>query len=47
VFPLMITTVLFLIFAFPPYLTLDPGQARLAPLPAHPLFYPLLVAHIF
>ena len=43
----MITTVLFLVFAVPPYLTLDPDRARLAPLPDHPLFYPLLVTHIF
>lgn len=43
----MITTVLFLAFALPPYLRLDPDRARLAPLPDHPLFYPLLVSHIF
>ena len=47
VFPLMITTVLFLVFAVPPYLRLDPDRARLAPLPDYPLFYPLLVTHIF
>ena len=47
VFPLLITTVLFLVYAVPPYLTLDPDRARLAPLPDHPLFYPLLVTHIF
>jgi uncharacterized membrane protein len=44
--PLAIITLAFLAYAVPPYLTFDPGQARLAPLPPSPLFYPLLVLHI-
>lgn len=44
--PLGVLTVLFLAFALPPYLGLDPAQARL-PLPRDmPWFYPALVAHI-
>ncbi len=44
--PLGLLTVLFLAFALPPYLGLDPAAARL-PLPADaPWFYPALVAHI-
>ncbi len=43
---LAVVTVAFLAFALPPYLGLDPGQARL-PVDRHPLFYPVLVTHIF
>jgi uncharacterized membrane protein len=39
-------TVGFLIYALPPYLTLDPSRARL-PVPHNPVFYPVLVTHIF
>jgi uncharacterized membrane protein HdeD (DUF308 family) len=46
VVPLMLGSVAFLAYSLPPYLTLDPGQSRL-PVDAHPLFYPLLVTHIF
>jgi uncharacterized membrane protein len=47
VVPLALLTVIFVAYAVPPYLTLDPAQARLQPLPESPLFYPLLVTHIF
>jgi uncharacterized membrane protein len=43
----MLLTIGFVLYALPPYLTLDPDRARLAPLPDHPVFYPLLVTHIF
>lgn len=44
--PLAVLTAAFLAFALPPYLGLDPAQARL-PLPHDvPWFYPALVAHI-
>ncbi|WP_308258041.1 DUF2306 domain-containing protein [Pseudonocardia lacus] len=44
--PLGLLTVLFLAFALPPYLGLDPALARL-PIPADaPWYYPALVAHI-
>jgi hypothetical protein len=44
--PLGLLTVLFLAFVLPPYLGLDPAQARL-PLPVDaPWYYPALVAHI-
>ena len=43
---LAVVTVAFLIYALPPYLGLDPEQARL-PADRHPLFYPVLVIHIF
>ncbi len=39
--------VAFVIHAVPPYLSLDPAQARLQPPPPSPWFYPLLVTHIF
>lgn len=42
---LAVVTVAFLGYALPPYLGLDPGQARL-PVDRHPLFYPVLVTHI-
>jgi hypothetical protein len=44
--PLGLLTVLFLAYALPPYLGLDPAQARLAQPDAAPWFYPALVAHI-
>ena len=47
VVPLMLLAVGFVVFALPPYLSLDPAQARLQPMPAFPGYYPLLVAHIF
>ncbi len=44
--PVGVLTVVFLAFALPPYLGLDPAQARL-PMPSDvPWFYPALVAHI-
>lgn len=44
--PLMVIVIVFLAFSLPPYLTLDPGQARV-PAPADlPVHYPLLVGHI-
>jgi uncharacterized membrane protein len=47
VVPLALLAVAFVAFALPPYLTLDPAQARLQPMPPSPVFYPLLVTHIF
>ena len=37
----------FVVYALPPYLTLDPAQARLQPFPPYAAYYPLLVTHIF
>jgi uncharacterized membrane protein YozB (DUF420 family) len=45
--PLALLTVIFIGYALPPYLTLDPARARIQPLPPHASYYPLLVAHIF
>jgi hypothetical protein len=42
----MVVTVVFLAFSVPPYLTLDPAQARLPIRENAPLHYPALVAHI-
>ena len=47
VVPLALLTVIFVAYALPPYLTLDPAQARLQPIPPFPGYYPLLVTHIF
>ena len=47
VVPLAVLTVIFVGYALPPYLTLDPAQARLQPLPEFPGYYALLVTHIF
>ena len=47
VVPLMVLMVIFVGYALPPYLTLDPAQARLQPLPESPGYYALLVTHIF
>ena len=47
VVPLAVLTVSFVAYVLPPYLTLDPAQSRLQPLPAFPGYYPLLVTHIF
>jgi hypothetical protein len=44
--PLGLLTVLFLAYALPPYLGLDPAQARLPQPEGAPWFYPALVAHI-
>jgi hypothetical protein len=38
--------VVFVVYALPPYLTLDPDRARLQPFPPFPAYYPLLVIHI-
>lgn len=46
VFPLAVVTIGFLIYALPPYLSLDPARSRL-PVPDSPIYYPLLVIHIF
>ncbi len=44
--PLALLCVAFVAFALPPYLTLDPSQARLpAQREGFPLYYPLLVTH--
>lgn len=44
--PLVVVTVLFLVFSLPPYLGLDPAKARLPIRPDYPLHYPLMVGHI-
>lgn len=46
IFPLAFVTVAFLVFALPPYLGLDPSLARI-PVDRHPIFYPVLLVHIF
>ncbi len=45
--PLAVVAVGFVVYALPPYLGLDPAQARLQPMPDHVAYYPLLVTHIF
>ncbi|HEX4356703.1 MAG TPA: DUF2306 domain-containing protein [Pseudonocardia sp.] len=45
--PLIVVTVLFLVFSLPPYLGLDPAKARLPIRADYPLHYPLMVGHIF
>jgi hypothetical protein len=40
-------TVIFVAYAVPPYLTLDPARARTQPMPPHASYYLLLVTHIF
>ena len=47
VVPLALVTVIFVGYAVPPYLTLDPALARIQPMPPHASYYPLLVTHIF
>lgn len=47
VLPLALLTVIFIWYAVPPYLTLEPAQARIQPMPPHASYYPLLVTHIF
>jgi len=44
--PLIVVSVLFLVFSLPPYLGLDPAKARLPIRPDYPLHYPLMVGHI-
>lgn len=45
--PLALFSLVFLLYSVPPYLSLDPAQARL-PVPEHPSWYfPALVTHIF
>jgi lysylphosphatidylglycerol synthetase-like protein (DUF2156 family) len=44
--PLLVVSVLFLVFSLPPYLGLDPAKARLPIRPDYPLHYPLMVGHI-
>lgn len=43
---LALLTAAFLAFSLPPYLTLDPAQARLPVPAAYPWYYPALVVHI-
>jgi Predicted membrane protein (DUF2306) len=45
--PLALLTVIFIGYAVPPYLTLDPARARIQPMPPDASYYPLLVIHIF
>ena len=44
---MLLLSVGFVVYAVQPYITLDPSRARLAPLPDNPMFYPLLITHIF
>jgi uncharacterized membrane protein YozB (DUF420 family) len=44
---LAVLTVIFIGYAVPPYLTLDPARARIQPMPPRASYYPLLVTHIF
>jgi len=44
---LALLTVIFIGYALPPYLTLDPAGARIQPMPPYVSYYPLLVTHIF
>ncbi|HEY9292738.1 MAG TPA: DUF2306 domain-containing protein [Microlunatus sp.] len=46
VIPLAVLTTAFLVYALPPYLSLDPATARL-PVPPSAIYYPTLVTHIF
>jgi uncharacterized membrane protein YozB (DUF420 family) len=45
--PLALLTLIFIGYAVPPYLSLDPTRARIQPMPPHSSYYPLLVSHIF
>ena len=47
VVPLALVTVIFVGYAVPPYLTLDPALARIRPMPRHTSYYPLLVTPSF
>lgn len=47
VVPLALLTLIFIGYAVPPYLSLDPAQARIQPMPPYASYYPLLVTHIF
>jgi uncharacterized membrane protein YozB (DUF420 family) len=47
VVPLALLTVIFVGYAVPPYLSLDPALARIQPMPPHAVYYPLLLTHIF
>jgi uncharacterized membrane protein YozB (DUF420 family) len=47
VVPLALLTAIFIGYAVPPYLSLDPVRARIQPMPPHASYYPLLVSHIF
>jgi hypothetical protein len=40
VVPLALVTVIFVGYAVPPYLTLDPALARIQPMPPHASYYP-------
>lgn len=46
VVPLLLVAVAFVLYALPPYLTLDPSRSRLPVPQGYPPYYPLLVAHI-
>ncbi|MEU3453535.1 DUF2306 domain-containing protein [Micromonospora sp. NPDC006766] len=46
VVPLLLAAVAFVLYALPPYLTLDPSRSRLPVPQGYPPYYPLLVAHI-
>jgi len=39
--PLLMFSVIFLVFSLPPYLGFDPSKSRLPTHPDHPVYYPL------
>ena len=43
---LLLVVIAFLLFAMPPYLSLDPTQSRIPPPTGVQAYYPLLVAHV-
>ncbi|MBE1469410.1 DUF2306 domain-containing protein [Kibdelosporangium phytohabitans] len=44
---LVVLVIAFMVYALPPYLTLDPNQAAVTLHPDYPPHYPFLVVHIF
>lgn len=47
ILPLSLFSVAFLLFAVPPYLSLDPAVARLPVPDGQPWYFPVLVVHVF
>ncbi len=43
---LAVVAVMFLVYAVPPYLTLDPARSRIQAPAGHPFYYRLLAAHV-
>ena len=46
VVPLALLTVIFIAYAVPPYLSLDPAQARIQPMPPHASYPPAGHPHL-